>query len=520
MLISDIIRQNAWYFPNHPCLIQGDVRLTQAEVNQRSNALANALMKLGVNKGDRLAILTANCYNYPEIYFTVAKAGIIGVPLNVRLAVPELRNYLRYTKPKALIVSAAFAEAGKKLAQEVPGLEHVIGLGAEHPFNLNYDALIRESSKELPQVSVSPNDPYVLGATSGTTGIPKGAILTQRNAVASMMIWTNEIAWPQFGAMLQAIPQFFNPGGPANMIPLIKAGAVIVLPDFSPQVWMETVQKERPFHSILVPTMLNMVVSHPDVSNYDLSSLKAMCLGGSPLSQALLKRAIEVFGNIFYPIYGMCETYSNGTILRRADLVTEGTPAQLKRLGSVGLPIQNVEVRVVNDKDEDIAWGTGEVGEIIIRGDQVSDAYWDMPEETADSHKNGWFYTGDVGTQDQEGYIFLVDRKKDMIITGGINVYSVEVEAAISLHPAVMQVAVIGVPDQEWGEAVKAIIVLKPGASATEEEIIQHCKEELASYKKPKSVEFRESLPVGGTGKILKKDLREPYWAGQEKRIH
>lgn len=520
MLIGEILRQNAMLFPDHPCLIQDDLTLTHAEVERRVNALANGLLALGLSKGDRLGLLSGNCYQYPEMYFACAKSGIIGVPLNARLAVPEMISFLRYTKPKGLIVHAKFADAGAVLQQEVPGLEHIIGLEAGHLFALDYDELIRTHPQTPPRVSVSPDDVYLLGSTSGTTGIPKGAILTHRNASISALIWYAETGWPQFGSQLQAIPQFFNPGGPTNMGAFMKAGAIIVLPEFSPVAWMEQVQRYRPYLGNLVPTMLNMVVNHPDVGKYDLSSLKAMITGGSPIPELLLRRCHEVFGNIFYPAYGLCETYSCGLLLRRPYLDPEGPQAQLKRLASAGHPMVNVEVRVANEQDQDVRWGSGEAGEIIVRGDQVSPGYWEMPEETAASRKDGWFYTGDLAVVDEEGFIFIVDRKKDMIITGGINVFSAEVERAILSHPAVAQAAVVGVPDRDWGEAIKAMCVLHPGKTATEAEIIEHCRERLASFKKPKSVEFRDALPLGGTGKVLKRVLREPYWAGHNRQVN
>ncbi|TAK36411.1 MAG: AMP-dependent synthetase [Chloroflexota bacterium] len=513
MLIGDILRQNAYDYPDRTCLVQGDIRLTFTEVERRANGLANGLLKLGLTKGDRLAVISGNCFQYPEIQFAVAKAGIIGVPLNIRLAVPELISYLRYTKPKAIIAAARFADTARTLVAEVPALEHVIGLGEGHPFEHGYEVLIRESSQDVPQVSLSPDDPYMLGATSGTTGIPKGAILTHRQAIMAMLIYYAEIRLPQFFSMLQGIPQFFNPGGPANMLPFLKAGSIIVLPEFSGEAFLEAVQKERPYLSILVPTMLNMVVNHPDVEKYDLSSLKAMTTGGSPIPRTLLQRAIAVLGDIFQTTYGMCESYSCGTILRYGELDPAGPPEKLKRLTSAGHAMVNVEVKVVDEQGQEVVKGSGQAGEIILRGDQMSQAYWEMPEETAASHKDGWFYTGDLATIDEDGYLYIVDRKKDMIISGGINVHSVEVEAAIGLHPSVMQVAVIGVPDPQWGEGIKAFVVLKPGMSATEEDIVRHCREQLASYKKPRSVEFRESLPLSGTGKILKRELREPYWA-------
>lgn len=490
-------------------------------MDRRVSSLANAFYhKLGLGKGDRLALYLPNCLQYPELYFSCARSGIIGVPLNTRLAVPELVKYLNYTKPKGAVVHATLVPGFEEIREQVPSVQAIVGLGEGHPYPEDYESLAASSPSEPPEVQLAPDDVYLLGPTSGTTGIPKGAILTHRNAYSAMMLWYGEIAYPQFGSYIQAIPQFFNPGGPANMIAFLKGGSTIVLPEFSPQSWLETVQRQRPFFAILVPTMLQMVLNHPDIRKYDLSSVGGITTGGSPIPVNVLRQGQELFGNIFFPFYGMAETYSSGAVLRRADLVTEGPEEKLRRLMSAGHPMLGMEMRVVNENFEDVKCNGDDPGEIIVRGPNVSPAYWEMPEETAQARRDGWFLTGDVAVVDQEGYIFIVDRKKDMIITGGINVFSIEVEQALHSHAAVQQAAVIGVPDEQWGEAMKALVILRPGTSATEEELIEHCRKLLASYKKPRSVELVDSLPISATGKVLKRVLREPYWRGQERRVH
>jgi len=519
MTIGDLVRTNAMYYPDQVAIQEGEKQFTWREVDLRTNQLAHGLLSLGLQKGDRLAILTPNTLHYWELFFGLAKSGVIGVPLNVRLHPQELIDYLNYTRPRALVVGAGMYEVARRIRAEVPTLEHVIGLPG-CPEYAGYEELLAAHPTDPVPVEISEDDLYVFAATSGTTGTPKAAMHTHRGAVQAMHTYLAEgMDVRPRDCALQVIPMYFNPGGPASMFQFLKAAKGVILGEFSPEAFLKAVQEHRVTHTIVVPTMLSMIVNHPDVEKYDVSSIKMLHTGGSPVPASLLSRVREIFGDVVFPAYGLAESYSCGLILKREDQVTEGPERLTRRLNSAGKPHAGMQVRVVNEDGRDVSWGTGEAGEIIIKGATIAEGYWDMPEETAQTFRDGWLYTGDIGVIDEDGFIYVVDRKKDMIITGGINVFSVEVERVISAHPAVMMVAVIGVPDETWGEAIMACVVLKPGAIATEEEIINWCRERLASYKKPRYVKFVDSLPMSGTNKILKRELRKMFWAGREKAV-
>jgi len=519
MCVGDIVRSHARHYPNLTAVVHGDLRHTWKELDQRTNRLANGLLKLGLRKGDRLAILSPNTLHYWELFFGLGKSGIIGVPLNVRLHVHELRDYLRYTGPRALVASPRLLDTAEQLMADVPSLEHLIVLpGGDR--GLGYEEVLASGAADDVPVSLAVDDLYMLCATSGTTGTAKAAMMTHHNAVQGILLYLAEGINVQPGnAALQVIPMYFNAGGPAQMYQFGKAGTGVILEEFSPSNFLQAVQEHRITHTILVPTMLNMIVNHPEVERYDVSSIRCIIMGGSPLPAPLLRRGREIFGDVFFPRYGMTETYSLGLLLDRQDQHSDGPERLTRRLKSAGKPEPGMECRVVNEQGEDVAWGSGEAGEILLRGPTVCRGYWNLPEETANALRDGWMHTGDMATVDEDGYIYIVDRKKDIIITGGINVYSVEIEQVIATHPAVSMVAVIGVPDEQWGEAIQACVVLKPGQTTTEEEIIRWCRDRLASYKKPKYVQFLTDMPLSGTGKILKRVLRERYWAGLDRKI-
>ena len=521
MLVSDIVRRNAIFFPdNDAVVIPGDRTISWAQLDERTDQLARGFGELGLGKGDRVAAYALNRAEYLEFFFACAKSGVIGAALNARLAPSELRAYLDYVEPGAILVDVDLNEQADSFLPDVSSIEHVIGVGADHGRATDYEQLVQAQDAAEPDVTVYDTDPYQLGATSGTTGVPKAAVLTHRNAIAAMLNWLAEIPSQEGGTNLQNIPLFFNPGGPAGLHPvLMKGGRSVIFPAFDPGNFLRAIGEYGVTHSILVPTMVGMVLHHPEAEQHDVSTLRAVMLGGSPLPQEYLRRGREVLGDVFYPLYGMAESYSCGTILRPENQFTEGTEAQLRRLSSAGKPNVLMEVRVVGDDGKDVPRDNTTGGEVWLRGDTVSPEYFRMPEETAISREGDWFKSGDVAVVDDEGFMTIVDRMKDVIITGGINVFSREVEEVLHEHPAVAQVAVIGIPSDKWGEAIHAVVVLAPGAEATEEELQTFAAERLADYKKPRSVEIRSELPVGGTGKILKKELRAPYWEGQERQV-
>ncbi|MGE3621679.1 MAG: AMP-binding protein [Acidimicrobiia bacterium] len=514
MLISDIVRRNAAYFGDAEALhVPGGRSSTWTEMDERTNRCARALLDLGLVKGDRLSAFMPNCGEYLDFYFSCAKSGIIGAALNIRLTAKELGSYLATVEPSAILVHADLAAQASELIARVPSIRHVIGVGPDHGFDLDLEALLAAQEPTDPGCDVDEHDLYQLGATSGTTGIPKAAMLSHRNAIAAISNWMAETWIPEMGTCLQTIPYFFNPGGPSGMQPvLMKGGRSIIPPAFEAGSFMRLVEEHRVTHSILVPTMIGMVLNHPDRDKYDLSSLKVLMCGGSSLSREQLIGVQQLFGRrSFYPQFGMAETYSCGTLLRPEDQITDGTPEQVKRLASVGKPHVLMQMRVVDAEGKDVPHDDETPGELWVKGDTVSSGYFRMPEETAGSREGEWFKSGDIGVVDPEGFITIVDRAKDIIITGGINVYSRDIEDALYEHPAVLQAAAIGIPHEVWGEAIHAVVTLKAGTSATEEELMAFAAERLAGFKKPRSIEIVEALPISGTGKILKRELRAQH---------
>ena len=510
MLVSDVVRRNARYFGGmQAVVVPGGPTRTWRELDERTDRLANALLSIGRAQGERLAMYAPNCGEYIDFFFACAKSGIVGAALNTRLAPHETSAYLSYVEPTVALVHADLLPVARTWLAEVPSVEHVIGFGGDHGLDLDLEALIDSAPGTAPAVRLTQDDVYMLGATSGTTGIPKAAVLTHGNAISAMVNWAMEMVLPEGGTALQNIPYFFNPGGPSGLHPvLLKGGRTVVPPAFDPVEFPRLVEEYRVTHTIIVPTMVQMVVSQPGIESYDLSSLLGVMSGGSPFPAPVLKRAREVMGDVFNPTYGMAESYSCGTALRPQNLFTEGTEQQLRQLGSIGKPHALMNVRVVDADGNDVPHDGETSGEILLSGPSMSPGYFRMPEETEKSREGDWFHTGDVAVVDAEGFITIVDRLKDMIITGGINVFSIEVERAIEQHPDVDMVAVIGLPHPQWGEAIHAVVVRRQGSTVTEEELAAFAAERLTSYKKPRSVELVDALPVSATGKVLKKELR------------
>ena len=511
MLVSDIVRRNAQYYGARDAVVTpAGVRHTWAELDVRSTRFANALSTLGLVKGERLALFAPNGPEYIDFFFACAKSGVIGATTNTRLTGYEIAAYHGYVEPSALLVHADLVESAREWKADIPSLQHVVGFGEGHGCDLDLETLLAQASPEQTVVEIDEQDIYQLGATSGTTGVPKAAILTHRNAVSAMVSWAAEMPVPECGTALQNIPMFFNPGGPAGLHPvLLKGGRTVIPKAFDPAEFPRLVEQYQVTNTIIVPTMVQMVISEPSCEKHDLSSLRGIMSGGSPMSTEILRRAKEVIGDVFYPIYGMAESYSVGAILRPENQFTEGTDLQVSRLSSVGKPYVLTQLCVADPLGNPVPQDGKTSGEIWLSGDTMSPGYFRMPEETKRSWHGEWFKTGDVAVVDSEGFITIVDRLKDMIITGGINVFSIEVERCLQEHPDVEQVAVIGIPHPQWGEAIHAVVRLTPGSTLTEAALTKFASERMSSYKRPRSIEFVDELPISATGKILKRDLRK-----------
>ncbi|HEA66341.1 MAG TPA: fatty acid--CoA ligase [Desulfobacterales bacterium] len=523
MNLYDGLRHQAKLNPSAPAVSCGDAQYTYGQFNERVLRLGNALTDQGVRKGDRVATLLLNCHRYLELYYATAVIGVTIVPLNYRLAPKELEYIMNDSESGTLFTDENFLQLIEPVMAELKSLKRTIftsGVKEVPDGMLDYETLIAESSTGMPSVTVEEEDLSGIFYTGGTTGLAKGVMLSHRNLRSNA--YHNLMNFPfenggEGEVYCHAAPMFHLANGAAMYANVIHGSKHTFVKMFDPKVLLELIQKERITMVILVPAMINFVVNYPEVGNYDISSLRTIVYGAAPMPVELLKKAMEVIGCDFIQGYGMTETSPTLTILYSDEHHTEGPEKLTRRLLSCGREIIGVEVRIVNEDGQDVK--PGEVGEIIARGPNIMQGYWKKEAETEAVLKNGWYYTGDIGTIDDEHYIFLLDRKKDMIISGGENVYSTEVENAIYTHPAVLEAAVIGVPDEKWGEAVKGIVVLKPGAEATAEEIIEHCRDSIAGYKVPKSIEFMDELPKSGAGKILKRDLREKYYAGRERRI-
>ncbi|RMG76812.1 MAG: long-chain-fatty-acid--CoA ligase [Bacteroidetes bacterium] len=517
--LTQAVHRNAQIRGKKTATLCGERQRTWAELKNRVSRFAHALRKMGVEEGDRVAILALNSDRYFEYYFGVPWAGGAVVPLNIRWSAPENAYSLKDAGAKVLVVDDAFAPMVPALQKQGVELDHVIYIGDnETPEGmLNYEELI---ATHTPCEDAYRHNDALAGIfyTGGTTGFPKGVMLSHTNLWASASIMPAVVNLTEKARILHVAPMFHLADGAMTQGGMLAGSTHVFLPMFTPAGTIEAISKYRVTHALLVPVMIQMVINDPAIKSADLSSLEAVVYGASPIAEAVLVRAMNTFSNArFVQGYGQTELAPLATLLGPEYHVLEGPNAG--KLKSAGQAIPCAEIRIVNEKGEEVP--LGEVGEITVRGPQAMLGYWNKPEETAKSLRNGWVHTGDAGYMDEDGFVFLVDRVKDMIVSGGENVYSAEVENAIMNHPAVEQAVVIGIPSEEWGEQVHAEIILKPGQTATAEEIIAKTREYIAGYKCPRSITFRtEPFPLSGAGKILKRNIREPYWAGKERHIN
>jgi len=513
MIIPDYVEKNAKLFPNKTALVFGDRRINFTELKERVYRLSNGLLELGVKKGDRVAIIQDNCFEYPEMYYGISKIGAIITPLNYRFIGRELAFLLNDSEANTLIIGKDFVETMRPFQPELTFIKNYICIGDKPEGMINYDELLDRSSTQKPEVKVDPEDVSALLYTGGTTGRPKGVVLTHRNWTTTAITQIVELGLSYGDTDLIVTPLFHVGSSWPLFYNFTLGNTQVVLKRVDAEDILRTVEKERVTIALWIVPVIRLLINNPDlVKKYDVSSLRLIVTGGAPISVPELKRFIELF-NVEVS-QGSGQTETGKTSENRVNRFLDDP----EKAGSVGREAFNVEMRVVDDKDNDVPLGS--VGEMIIRSEGVMKEYWKMPEETAEALRGGWHHTGDLVKIDKDRFVTYVDRKKDMIITGGENVYSKEVEDVIYEHKAVAEAAVIGVPDEKWGELIKALVVLKKGERATEQEIIAHCKERLTGFKCPKSVEFYDSFPKTGLGKIAKNVLREKYWKGYERRVH
>ena len=517
MPLNELLPKAVRLYPEKEAVVCGDLRMTYRDFAARVWRLAHGLLDSGMSQNDRVAVLHENTHEFLEVYFAAAHLGIVLVPLNHRLSARELAGILNDSESRMLIAQGVFHEKARALPNKVPTLEKIIWTRTDSdildPDNLDYEKLLESHPDEPPPApAIFDDDVAHLYYTSGTTGRPKGVMLTHKNVKSHALGTIAELHLTDRDRWFHVAPLFHLADAWATFALTWVGGKHILLPSFDALSVCSLIQEEKITLTNLIPTMLNMMVNHPEVGSFDYSSLRVLLSGGAPIAPETVRKIIDAFGCDYIQTYGMTETSPYLTLsILKDHLKTLSREEQLGFKAKTGREFIGVNLRVVDEEGNDVAMDEKQVGEIIVKGDTVTPGYWRMPDETKEAIRDGWLYTGDLAVMDAERYVNIVDRKKDMILTGGENVYSSEVENVLYTHPDVLEAAVIGVPDSHWGEAVKACVVLKEGRLVTEEAIIAYCRKELAGYKSPKSVDFLEALPKTGSGKIFKKGLRKPY---------
>lgn len=516
--LGDLVESNGVKFEARTSLVYGGRAFTFGEQRSRVRRLANAIYEMGVRRQQRVAILAQNSNAYVEVYAAGEVAGFITVAINYRLAAAEIEYIVRDSAPSVLIFDEEYAAIAAEIRNKMPEIGHYIVIGSGGPdWAANFEALIAKSADETPKTRARQTDIAYLIYTSGTTGRPKGAMLDHAGQLGFIQMQAADMGARSIDTMLLVMP-FYHIGAKCNyLMSSFVGGRVILHRAYDIRAISDDIQREKVTTIHLAPVMVKDLLDLPDFDKRDHTSLRLIQYASGPMAVAQLRQAVAAFGPILAQIYGMTECGS-GTILHPHQHVLDGSPEWVRRLGSAGQEALGVRVRVVRPDGTDCK--PEEQGEIWIKGPGVMVGYWNNHPATFDAVEDGWMKSGDIGAFDKDRFLFVLDRKKDMILSGGENIYPREVEEALYAHPAVAEAAVIGVPDSRWGESVKAFVVVAPGSAVGEAELIEHCRKHIASYKKPKSVEFLGSLPRLPNKKIDKKQLRLPYWDGRTRQVN
>ncbi len=501
--------------PDKEAIVFEGRRYTFSQLNERVNRLGNALSNMGVQKGDRVAMLQVNTNQCVEVYFATAKIGAIYLPLNFRAKGNELTYMLNSSEANTLLAGERYIDLVNSIKPGLASVKNFISIDSQREGMLYYEDIIASSPADEIFIEIDDSDTTILMYTAGTTGFPKGVMLSH-NSFGIYVLENVSPADPVSREKNILTAPLYHVAGIQGMMASIYGGRTLVIErQFEPREWMELVEAEKVSRAMMVPTMLKQLIDHPNFSKHDLSTLKVITYGAAPMPLEVIKRAVDVFPGVsFINAFGQTETASTITTLSPEDHNITGTEEEkekkLKRLSSIGKPVSDVEMKIVDEEGNQLA--PGEVGEIVARGPRVMSGYWKDQEKTEKTiDKDGWVHTGDMGYVDEDGYFFLSGRATDMIIRAGENISPEEVENALRSHPKIDEAAVIGVPDEEWGEVPMAVVVLKKGETATPEELMEYCRANLGSFKRPRSVVFVDELPRNPMGKVLKWVLREQY---------
>lgn len=511
---ADIIYRNAILFPDNEAFVCGIERITFRRFNERVNSVVHGLQALGIQKGEVIGILSWNCLEYPEVFGAAMKGGYVIALYSPRLKADELTRVINDSEPRVLFLGPDCVEVIETIRNRFSKTDYFLVFGDACGDIMSYRGTMENHSSDEPDPVVGEYDPLVIFYTSGTTGTPRGALYSHREKLENTIVKALDIGL-EFGDRHLVVLPMFHVGGDSHIWPFFLTGGCNVIvpkPSFDPVETLQTIRSERITDVHIVPTQLVSLLAVPDIKRHDLSCLKRIWYAASAMPLEVLKHGLSIFGPVFLQGYGQTESGPHATVLRKSDHVCPNeSTGESSVMASCGQPSIGVHMRIVDEEGHDVE--AGKIGEIIIRSRRIMSKYWRRPEETAEAIRNGWLYTGDMGYYDEKGYIYIADRKKDMIITGGENVYPKEVEDVLYRHPAVEEATVIGVPDDYWVERVHAVVVLKKGTDATAESLISFCREHLAHFKAPKSVEFVDTLPMSPAGKVLKREIRSKYWA-------
>lgn len=498
--LGELLSRNARKFPHKEALVVGEKRLSYRRLDERVNKLANAMKTLGIKKGDKVATYLKNGLEIIEVYFAAAKIGAVAVPINFRLAPGEIAFILNDSESRLLFLDREFWSNIEIIKDQMGNVEkYILVAGPPADEYVDYEDFLGAGEQANPKLPVDEDDDAFILYTAGTTGRPKGALLSHKNIFIDAMTMALEHHHSFEDRHLCVPPLFHSAALCAMVIHMIVIGTTIVMRDFDPLELLKMIEKERITFVFLVPSMWIFLLNLPELEKYDTSSLRIASTGGAVMPVSVKKAIMSKFPNSgVIDTFGQTEMAPCATTLKARDA--------LRKEGSVGLPLAIVEVRIVDELMNDVP--VGEVGEIVYRGPNMFKGYYKKPVETQEAFYGGWFHSGDMVQQDEEGFIYVKDRKKDMLISGGENIYPAEIEEVLYSHPKIIEAAVIGVPDPQWGESVKAFIVLKEGQQMTSEEVVAHCTNHLARYKRPSHVEFLNALPRNAAGKVLKRELR------------